>query len=126
MRRLGRQPAPGLRSGVTEWSVQDLWAGETTAAVDDFVLRRGDGTAAYNLAVVVDDADVGVDQVVRADDLLSSAPRQAYLALLLGLPQPGYAHVPLAVNSAGARLDQRGGPAAQRDRHAREGRAGDR
>ena len=125
MRRLGRQPALRLRSEVTEWSVQDLWAGETTAAVDDFVLRRGDGTAAYNLAVVVDDADVGVDQVVRADDLLSSAPRQAYLALLLGLPQPGYAHVPLAVNSAGARLAKRDGAVTLRDRLARGESAGD-
>src|SRR5699024_11075528 len=83
------------------------------------------GTAAYNLAVVVDDADVGVDQVVRADDLLSSAPRQAYLALLLGLHQPGYAHVPLAVNSAGGRLAKRDGAVTLRDRLARGESAGD-
>ena len=57
-----------------------------TGAVDDLVLRRNDGVAAYNLAVVVDDAAQGIDQVVRGDDLLTSAPRQAYLAALLGLP----------------------------------------
>ena len=55
--------------------------------VDDLVLRRGDGVPAYNLAVVVDDAAQGVDQVVRGDDLLSSSPRQAYLGALLGYPR---------------------------------------
>src|SRR5699024_12252474 len=77
MRELRREPALRLRAGVASWQVHDLWAGEVTAAVDDLVLRRGDGVVAYNLAVVVDDAAAGVDQVVRADDLLSSAPRQA-------------------------------------------------
>src|SRR5699024_7398476 len=86
MRELRREPALRLRAGVDSWQVHDLWAGEVTAAVDDLVLRRGDGVVAYNLAVVVDDAAAGVDQVVRADDLLSSAPRQAYLAHLLELP----------------------------------------
>jgi glutamyl-tRNA synthetase len=77
--------------------------------VDDFVLRRNDGVAAYNLAVVVDDAAQGIDQVVRGDDLLPSTPRQAYLASLLELPAPQYAHVPLVVNSDGARLAKRDG-----------------
>ena len=77
--------------------------------VDDFVLRRGDGVAAYNLAVVVDDAHSGVDQVVRGDDLLPSSPRQAYLAGLLGYPQPVYAHVPLVLNEQGKRLAKRDG-----------------
>jgi glutamyl-tRNA synthetase len=89
-----------------------------TGTVDDLVLRRGDGVVAYNLAVVVDDAAAGVDQVVRADDLLSSAPRQAYLAQLLGLPEPSYAHVPLAVNGEGARLAKRDGAVTLRDRYA--------
>ncbi len=80
-----------------------------TGAVDDFVLRRGDGVLAYNLVAVVDDAYQGVDQVCRADDLLTSAPRQAYLAHLLGLPEPTYAHVPLVVNAEGARLAKRDG-----------------
>ena len=116
MRELRLEPAVRLRAEVTEWTVQDLWAGEVTAAVDDLVLRRGDGVPAYNLAVVVDDAASGVDQVTRADDLLSSAPRQAHLAHLLGQEQPTYAHVPLAVNGDGARLAKRDGAVTLRDR----------
>ena len=87
----------------------DLVHGSYTGLVDDFVLRRGDGVPAYNLAVVVDDALSGVDQVVRGDDLLSSSPRQAYLAELLGHPRPVYAHVPLALNHEGKRLAKRDG-----------------
>ncbi len=79
--------------------------------MDDFVLRRNDGVTAYNLAVVVDDAQQGIDQVVRGDDLLPSTPRQAYLATLLGLPIPEYAHVPLVVNHDGVRLAKRDGGA---------------
>ncbi|WP_193105174.1 tRNA glutamyl-Q(34) synthetase GluQRS [Brachybacterium sp. FME24] len=116
MRELRRDPALRLRADVPERTVQDLWAGSVRGPVDDLVLRRGDGVVAYNLAVVVDDAAAGVDQVTRADDLLSSAPRQAHLAHLLGLPEPGYAHVPLAVNAAGTRLAKRDGAVTLRDR----------
>ncbi len=105
----GRPPALRLRSAADEFTVTDLVHGSYTAVVDDFVLRRGDGVPAYNLAVVVDDAHSGIDQVVRGDDLLSSAPRQAYLADLLGHPQPLYAHVPLALNAEGKRLAKRDG-----------------
>ena len=108
-RRAGRPPALRLRSGVGEFTVRDLLHGDYTGVVDDMVLRRGDGVAAYNLAVVVDDAASGVDQVVRGDDLLASSPRQAYLASLLGHPQPVYAHVPLALNADGKRLAKRDG-----------------
>ena len=73
------------------------------------MLRRGDGVPAYNLAVVVDDARSGIDQVVRGDDLLASAPRQAYLARLLGYGQPVYGHVPLVLNAEGKRLAKRDG-----------------
>lgn len=125
MTALRREPALRLRAAVSEWSVQDLWAGKVTAEVDDVVLRRGDGVVAYNLAVVVDDAASGVDQVVRADDLLTSAPRQAYLAHLLGHAAPDYAHVPLAVNEAGARLAKRDGAVTLRDRYARGESAAD-
>ena len=86
-----------------------LLHGEVTAAVDDFVVRRNDGVAAYHLAVVVDDAASGIDQVVRGDDLLPAAVNQAYLAGLLGSPAPTYAHVPLAVNAEGRRLAKRDG-----------------
>ncbi|MBP2381031.1 tRNA glutamyl-Q(34) synthetase GluQRS [Brachybacterium sacelli] len=125
MHELRREPALRLRAGTTTWRVHDLWAGEVTGTVDDLVLRRGDGVVAYNLAVVVDDAAAGVDQVTRADDLLSSAPRQAHLAHLLGLPEPGYAHVPLAVNAAGARLAKRDGAVTLRDRLERGESAAD-
>lgn len=105
----GRPPAIRLRSETARFSIEDDLCGRYTGVVDDFVLRRGDGTAAYNLAVVVDDGAQGVDQVVRADDLLSSTPRQAYLATLLGLPVPDHAHVPLVLNTSGQRLAKRDG-----------------
>jgi glutamyl-tRNA synthetase len=98
-----------VRAYAERWTVTDELYGKVTGVVDDFVLRRGDGTYAYNLAVVVDDGEQGVDQVVRGDDLLSSAPRQAWLAYRLGLTPPLYAHVPLAVNSDGRRLAKRDG-----------------
>lgn len=108
-REAGRPPALRLRSEAADFTVTDLVHGSYTGVVDDFVLRRGDGVPAYNLAVVVDDAHSGIDQVVRGDDLLSSAPRQAYLAVLLGYPPPLYAHVPLALNAEGKRLAKRDG-----------------
>ena len=104
-----RPPALRLRTDTFTGTVTDLIHGPYTGIVDDFVVRRGDGVPAYNLAVVVDDADSGVDQVVRGDDLLSSSPRQAYLARLLGYPEPTYAHVPLVLNAGGARLAKRDG-----------------
>ncbi len=108
-RATGRPPALRLRTDVGEYTVTDLIHGRFTGVVDDFVLRRGDGVPAYNLAVVVDDAHSGIDQVVRGDDLLTSSPRQAYLARLLGYPEPTYAHVPLALNAEGKRLAKRDG-----------------
>ncbi len=108
-RESGRPPALRLRADTDEFTVTDLVHGRYSGVVDDFVLRRGDGVPAYNLAVVVDDAHSGIDQVVRGDDLLSSSPRQAYLAGLLGYPQPVYAHVPLALNVEGKRLAKRDG-----------------
>jgi glutamyl-tRNA synthetase len=108
-RRAERPAAVRLRAGVTEWAVTDALHGRYAGLVDDFVLRRNDGVVAYNLAVVVDDAAQGIDQVVRGDDLLSSAPRQAYLAGLLEAHVPEYAHVPLVLNPAGRRLAKRDG-----------------
>jgi glutamyl-tRNA synthetase len=98
-----------VRAGGASCTVTDLWAGKVTGAVDDFVLVRNDGVPAYNLAVVVDDLAMGVDQVVRGGDLLSSSPRQAWLATRLGGEPPSYAHVPLALNRDGARLAKRDG-----------------
>jgi glutamyl-tRNA synthetase len=108
-RRLTRQPALRLRAAGALQTVHDVLHGDVTGRVDDFVVRRNDGVAGYNLAVVVDDAAAGVDQVVRGDDLLPAAVNQAYLAGLLSHPAPGYAHVPLAVNPAGQRLAKRDG-----------------
>jgi glutamyl-tRNA synthetase len=73
----------------------------------DFVLRRGDGVFAYQLAVVVDDLTMGITEVVRGADLASSAPRQVMLARLLGGRAPGYAHVPLVLGEDGERLAKR-------------------
>ncbi|KAA1395287.1 tRNA glutamyl-Q(34) synthetase GluQRS [Aeromicrobium ginsengisoli] len=108
-RRAERPAALRLRSEIATFTVQDAIHGTYEGAVDDFVLRRGDGVPAYNLAVVVDDAGQGIGQVVRGDDLLASAPRQAYLATLLGATPPTYVHVPLALNGAGQRLAKRDG-----------------
>ncbi len=105
----GRRPALRLRAPAAEWTIHDELHGEVTAPVDHFVVRRGDGAPAYNLAVVVDDGFQGVDQVARADDLLREAPAQACLATLLGIPVPTYVHVPLAVSASGKRLAKRDG-----------------
>ena len=104
-----RPAAVRLRAEITEATVQDVLHGSYTGVVDDFVIRRNDGVTAYNLAVVVDDAAQGIDQVVRGDDLLPSTPRQAYLASLLSMPVPEYVHAPLVLNADGVRLAKRDG-----------------
>ena len=144
MRALNREPSLRLRADTHSYEVTDLYAGHTLGDVDDFVLVRGDGMFAYNLVAVVDDIETGVDQVVRGDDLLSSSPRQAYLTDLLALAAPwlfphpdrlgagptvagtaspphpsahlSYIHVPLALNTDGARLAKRDGAVTLRDR----------
>lgn len=111
----GRPAALRLRSAGETVSIVDRLHGEVTAVVDDVVLRRNDGIPAYNLAVVVDDADQGVEEVVRGDDLLTSTPRQAHLADLLGLPRPTWAHVPLVLGVDGERLAKRHGAVSLSD-----------
>lgn len=117
-RAQGRPAALRLRAAATEFEIVDDLHGRYRAPVDDVVLRRADGIPAYNLAVVVDDAAQGVDQVVRGDDLLPSTPRQAYLATLLDLPVPHYAHVPLVLNAEGQRLAKRDGAVTLADQRA--------
>ena len=108
-----RLPAWRLRVPAEEWTVHDGLQGDYTELLSrdcgDFVLRRADGIYAYQLAVVVDDADNGVTQVVRGRDLLASTPRQLYLFSLLGKPAPIYFHVPLLMAPDGRRLSKRDG-----------------
>lgn len=95
---------------------EDRWVGtvaqDLSAEVGDFVLKRADGFWAYQLAVVVDDADQHVTHVVRGADLLDSTPRQMYLQRLLGLSTPRYLHVPVVSNSAGEKLSKQTGALA--------------
>jgi glutamyl-tRNA synthetase len=91
---------------------------DVSAVTGDFVLRRGDGVFAYQLAVVADDLAMGVTEVVRGGDLASSAPRQALLARLLGGEPPRFAHVPLLVGADGSRLAKRAPGMTLRDQRA--------
>lgn len=114
--RSGRPPALRLRTEGETIGFVDRLAGAFEGEVDDIVLRRNDGVPAYNLAVVVDDAAQGVEEVVRGDDLLASTPSQIALARLLGLPVPVYAHVGLVLGPDGARLAKRHGAVTLADR----------
>ena len=116
-RRSAPRP-PALRLAVPEEddprgdvSFEDVCYGHVREVLSrdcgDFLVRRSDRVVAYQLAVVVDDAAMGVTQVVRGRDLLGSTCRQIYLQRLLGYPQPAYAHVPLLVAIDGRRLSKR-------------------
>lgn len=108
-----RLPAWRLRVPDEVWEVCDGLQGRYAELLSrdcgDFVIRRADGVYAYQLAVVVDDADNGVTQVVRGRDLLASTPRQMYLFSLLRHRAPEYYHVPLLLAPDGRRLSKRDG-----------------
>ena len=122
-RASGRPPALRVRAGAERVAFTDRVHGRQEGVVDDFVIRRNDGAPAYNLAVVVDDAAQGVEEVVRGDDLLDSTPRQLFVARLLDLPAPQYAHVPLVLGPDGDRLAKRHGGVTLRDVPAARARA---
>lgn len=111
LRAGGRVPAWRVRVPDETIEIQDELQGaysqELRDQCGDFILRRSDGVYAYQLAVVVDDGDMGITQVVRGRDLLSSAPRQRWLQRILGLRETTYAHVPLLVAGDGRRLAKR-------------------
>jgi glutamyl-tRNA synthetase len=112
----GRPPALRIRSEGTRIAFEDRLLGRFEEEVDDFVVRRNDGTPAYQLAVVVDDDAQGIGEVVRGADLADSTPRQILLSRLLGLPEPVYVHVPLVLGPDGRRLAKRHGAVTLSDR----------
>ncbi|MFM0739528.1 tRNA glutamyl-Q(34) synthetase GluQRS [Paraburkholderia xenovorans] len=95
---------------------EDRWQGPQTqnlaTEVGDFVLRRADDQWAYQLAVVVDDADAGITHIVRGADLMDSTARQIYLQRCLGVPTPAYLHVPVVTNERGEKLSKQNGAKA--------------
>lgn len=124
-KRKQRPAAIRVRAEDAVFTVTDRFSGEVTATVDDFVLVRGDGVPAYNLASVVDDMYQGVTQVTRGADLLSSAPRQAWLTTQLGGQPPAYAHIGLVTNDRGKRLAKRDGAVTLADLQAQGWRTSD-
>lgn len=123
----GRAPAWRIRVPEREISFEDGNYGTRTEQLGtdcgDFILRRSDGVYAYQLAVSVDDGEMGVTRVVRGCDLLSSTPRQIWLLEQLGYPAPAYCHVPLLCAPDGRRLSKRDGDldmGALRARHTPE------
>ncbi len=99
--RADHQPESGFTDSLQGEIHQDL-----VTEVGDFVLYRSDGMFSYHLACVVDDALLGITDVVRGADLIDSTPRQIFLAHLLGLPIPRYLHLPIATDNSGAKLSK--------------------
>ncbi len=100
---------------VGETVVTDVIRGDVTfphSAIDDFVIARSDGSALYNLAVAVDDLDMGITHVVRGEDHLSNTPRQVMILKALGAEPPIYAHLPLLHGPDGKKLSKRHGAAS--------------
>lgn len=114
----GRKPSLRLRADAAEMSFVDQLVGPVSGVVDDFVVRRADGMPAYNVVVVVDDQDQGVQEVVRGDDLVSTTPRQLLVARMLGIESPTYAHVPLVLDPGGERLAKRHGAVTLDDQNS--------
>ena len=100
-----------MRVGDAKVGWDDLVLGPQTfdlaAQIGDFAIVRSDGVASYQLAVALDDSDMGITEVVRGDDLVDSTPRQLFLLGALDKPAPAYAHVPLVLSHEGIRLAKR-------------------
>lgn len=115
---LMRTETPSLRLSVPDEAIEftdgiyGSQAQNLARECGDFVILRRDGIYAYQLAVVVDDGESGVTEVVRGADLLYDTPRQIYLQRLLGLPTPDYFHIPLAVDARGRKLSKSDGDSA--------------
>ncbi|SRR5579884_30700 len=105
----GHRPSLRFRAPDRELCFDDLVHGRTCGRSDDFIVRRSDGLHAYQLAVVVDDIDTRIEEVVRGDDLLESTPRQLLLYEALSAQPPRFAHVPLVLGPDGQRLSKRHG-----------------
>jgi glutamyl-Q tRNA(Asp) synthetase len=115
--RSWRVRVDGPQGGVVEFVdvLQGRQRQDLPRDVGDFIVRRADGLFAYQLAVVVDDGTQGVTHVVRGADLMASTPRQIALQRLLGLPQPEYLHVPVAIDDRGDKLSKQTGATALRE-----------
>lgn len=113
MEAMGRRPAYRVHVPDRDWTVKDghmgLYTENLRRDCGDFILRRSDGVWAYQLAVVADDALMGINHVVRGRDLLSSSPRQAWLHTVLGFEPPEFYHLPLLTDQMGRRLSKRDG-----------------
>jgi glutamyl-Q tRNA(Asp) synthetase len=112
----GENAGGGTAGDAATIKFDDRWQGlqrqNLATEVGDFVLRRADDQWAYQLAVVVDDADAGITDIVRGADLLDSTARQIYLQRCLGVPTPAYLHVPVVTNSDGEKLSKQTGATA--------------
>lgn len=119
---VGRKPAYRVRVPDAIFGFTDGLQGKYSESLErdcsDFVVRRSDGVYAYQLAVVVDDALSGVNEIVRGNDLLDSTPRQMFLQQTLGFSHPVYYHIPLLTDAAGRRLSKREGDGCME--HVRE------
>lgn len=106
-----KNPCWRVRMEESTISFTDLFYGTITrtlkAGADDFVVRRADGLVAYQLAVSIDDGEMGITHVFRGNDLLDSTPGQAWLIQKLGYQVPAYGHLPLLVDTRGIRLSKR-------------------
>jgi len=109
-----------LRTGRTIVTFEDALQGSISCriadSIGDFILRRRDGLIAYNLAVVIDDAREGITEIVRGCDLLDITPAQIKLQRILGLPTPGYLHIPVVINRHGQKLSKQTGAEPVDDR----------